>query len=163
MKSASILALRKIKAISDYQFGNDITDILFNKEETLTIERSKNTNKIRYIYYKNNLLLTLRPTNGFFTLTLFSARIIINNIPAPRLRIIVLTDISEFIKKGRNVFCKHVVEVDNNLRPLDEVIVVNQKDELLAIGRLKLPVDLIQSFKSGIAVMVRKGVNKSKN
>ena len=163
MKSASILALRKIKAISDYQFGNDITDILFNKEETLTIERSKNTNKIRYIYYKNNLLLTLRPTNGFFTLSLFSARKIINNIPAPRLRIIVLTDISEFIKKGRNVFCKHVVEVDTNLRPLDEVIVVNQKDELLAIGRLKIPIDLIKSFKTGIAVMVRKGVNKSKN
>jgi len=163
MKSASILALRKIKAISDYQFGNDITDILFNKEETLTIERSKNTNKIRYIYYNNNLLLALRPTNGFFTLSLFSARKIIKNIPAPRLRIIVLTDISEFIKKGRNVFCKHVVEVDTNLRPLDEVIVVNQKDELLAIGRLKLPVDFIQSFKTGIAVMVRKGVDKSKN
>lgn len=163
MESPSIPALRKIKAISDYQFGNDITDILFNKEEILTIERSKNTKKIRYLYYDNNLLLSLRPTNGFFTLSLFSARKIINNILAPRLRIIVLTDISEFIKKGRNVFCKHVVEVDSNLRPLDEVIVVNQEDELLAIGRLKLPVDLIQSFKTGIAVMVRKGVNKSKN
>ena len=74
-----------------------------------------------------------------------------------------MTDISEFIKKGRNVFCKHVVEVDTNLRPLDEVIVVNQEDELLAIGRLKLPVDFITSFKTGIAVMVRKGVDKSKN
>ena len=163
MESPSIPALRKIKSISDYQFGNDITDILFNKEEILAIERSKNTKKIRYLYYDNNLLLSLRPTNGFFTLSLFSARKIINNILAPRLRIIVLTDISEFIKKGRNVFCKHVVEVDSNLRPLDEVIVVNQEDELLAIGRLKLPVDLIQSFKTGIAVMVRKGVNKSKN
>lgn len=163
MKSPSILALRKIKAISDYQFGNDITDILFNKEETLTIERSKNTKKIRYVYYNNNLLLSLRPTNGFFTLSLFSARKIINNIPTPRLRVSVLTDISEFIKKGRNVFCKHVVEVDSNLRPLDEVIVVNQEDELLAIGRLKIPVDLITSFTTGIAVMVRKGVNKSKN
>ena len=79
------------------------------------------------------------------------------------MRIIVLTEISEFIKKGRNVFCKHVVEVDNNLRPLDEVIVVNQKDELLAIGRLKLPVDFITSFKTGLAVLVRKGVDKSKN
>jgi len=162
MKSTTILALRKIKAISDYQFGNDITDILFNKEESLTIERSKNTNKIRYIYHKNNLLLTLRPTNGFFTLSLFSARKIIKNIPVPRLRIIVMTEISEFIKQGRNVFCKHVVGVDKNLRPLDEVIVVNQEDELLAIGRLKIAVDLLTAFKTGIAVMVRKGVNKSK-
>jgi len=163
MNSDSILALRKIKAISDYQFGNDITDTLFNNIEAISIERSKNTGKIRYIYYNNNLLLTLRPTNGFYTLSLFSARKIIDNIPAPRLRIIVLTNISEFIKKGRSVFCKHVVDVDNNLRPLDEVIVVNQRDELLAIGRLKIPVDFIKSFKTGIAVIVRKGVDKSKN
>jgi predicted RNA-binding protein (TIGR00451 family) len=87
---------------------------------------------------------------------------IIENISTPRLRIIVLNEISEFIKKGRNVFCKHVVDIDENLRPLDEVIVVNQNDELLAIGRLKLPISYVKSFSSGVAVNVRKGVYKSK-
>ncbi|MFX1393007.1 MAG: PUA domain-containing protein [Promethearchaeota archaeon] len=158
MSTEFLLALRKIKAISDYQFGIDITDILFGELEKIRIERSKNTNKIRYIYYQNNLLLALRPTNGFFTLSFFSAKRIIEKTKTPRLRVIVLTEISEFIKKGRNVFCKHVVEIDSSLRPLDEVIVVNQNDELLGIGRLKIPFTYVTIFKSGIAVDVRKGI-----
>ena len=159
MKNEILLGLRKIKGISDYQFGIDITDILFDEIEKIRIERSKNTNKIRYIYYKNNLMLALRPTNGLFTLSLFSAKKIIENTQAPRLRAIILTEVSEFIRKGRNVFCKHIVNIDNNLRTLDEVIVVNQNDELLGIGRLKIPIPYIKTFKTGVAVNIRKGNN----
>lgn len=158
MNNEILLGLRKIKGISDYQFGIDITDILFDESEKIRIERSKNTKKIRYIYYKNNLMLALRPTNGLFTLSLFSAKKIIENTQAPRLRAIILTEVSDFIRKGRNVFCKHIVNIDNNLRTLDEVIVVNQNDELLGIGRLKIPIPYIKIFKSGIAVNIRKGV-----
>jgi len=158
MNNEILLGLRKIKGISDYQFGIDITDILFDESEKIRIERSKNTKKIRYIYYKNNLMLVLRPTNGLFTLSLFSAKKIIENTQAPRLRAIILTEVSDFIRKGRNVFCKHLVNIDNNLRTLDEVIVVNQNDELLGIGRLKIPIPYIKIFKSGIAVNIRKGV-----
>ena len=157
-----LLGLRQIKAISDYQFGKDITDILFNKIDDISWERSPRTNKIRYIYDNNNLLLTLRPTNGFFTLTIYSANKVIENIPVPKLRVIVLNDISEFIKKGRNVFCKHVVNNDGNLRPMDEVIVVNQNDELLGIGKIKIPVSYVEAFSSGIAVNIRIGIYKSK-
>ncbi|UCD02096.1 MAG: pseudouridine synthase [Promethearchaeota archaeon] len=162
MEIAFLLGLRQIKAVSDYQFGKGITDILFEDIEHIHFERSLNTNKIRYIYYKNNLLLTLRPTNGFFTLTLYSAKKIIEKISPPKLRVIVLNDISEYIKKGRNVFCKHVIEIDKDLRPLDEVIVVNQDDELLGIGKLKIPVSYVKSFSHGVAVNIRKGINKSK-
>ena len=158
MSNEILLGLRKIKAISDYQFGIDITDILFDESENIRIERSKNTNKIRYIYYKNNLMLALRPTNGLFTLSLFSAKKIIENTQAPRLRAIILTEVSDFIRKGRNVFCKHIVNIDNNLRTLDEVIVVNQNDELLGIGRLKIPIPYIKTFKTGVAVNIRRGV-----
>jgi len=162
MEIEHLLGIRQVKAISDYQFGQEITNILFKELDFISIERSRTTDKIRYIFHKKNLMLTLRPNNGFFTLTLYSAKMIINNTSAPKLRIIVLNDISEFIKKGRNVFCKHVVDIDENLRALDEVIVVNQDDELLAIGRLKLPVSYIKSFSSGVAASVRKGVYKSK-
>ena len=157
-----LLGLRKVKAICDYQFDPKITDILFSNKEEIRLERSKNTNKIRYIYLKDNLLLTLRPSNGFFTLSLFSAKKIIDNTTPPKLRAIVSTEISDFIKKGRNVFCKHVINIDENLRPMDEVIVVDQNDELLAIGRLKIPIDYVKTFKNGVAINVRKGINKSK-
>ena len=157
-----LLGIRQVKGISDYQFGKEITDILFDDIKKIHLERSRSTNKIRYVYYDNNLILTLRPNNGFFTLSLYSANMIIKKTLAPKLRVIVLNEISDFIKKGRNVFCKHVIDIDDNLRPLDEVIIVNQNDDLLAIGKLKLPTTYIISFSSGIAINVRKGINKSK-
>jgi len=162
METDLLIGLRQLKGISDYQFGKDITDILFDDIDRISLERSSNTNKIRYVFYDNNLSIILRPTNGFFTLTLFSAKNIIKKASVPRLRVIVLNEISEFIKKGRNVFCKHVVDIDGELRALDEVIVVNQDDELLGIGKLKVPVSYVKNFSIGIAVSIRKGIYKSK-
>ena len=77
METKLFFALRKVKAISDYQFGQSVTDLLFEDENEIRIEFSKNTGKIKHVYYKDKLLLNLRPTNGFFTLSLFSARKII--------------------------------------------------------------------------------------
>lgn len=162
MEQDFLLTLRKVKAICDYQFGTNITDILFDNNKKINVKFSRNTGTIRYIYYDQNLMLNFRPTNGLFTLTLFAAHKIISNAPKPKLRVLVLNEISEFIKEGRNVFCKHVIDIDPVLRALDEVIVVNQDDELLAIGKLMFPVPYVKSFKRGIAVNVRKGINKSK-
>ena len=160
--SSNFLDLRKIKAISDYQFGFSITDILFKDEDIIRIEYSKNTDKIKYVYYNDHLMLSFRPTNGLFTLSLFSAQKIVLSTQKPLLRVIVLSEISEFIKKGRNVFCKHVVDIDPNLRPLDETIIVSENDELLAVGRLMIPVPYIKTFNTGVAIKVRKGIYKSK-
>ena len=162
MDSKLLIGIRQVKAISDYQFGKQVTDVLFEEIQDIHLKRSRSTNKIRYIYKGDNLMLTLRPNNGFLTLSFYSANIIVKNCLPPKMRVIVLNEISEFIEKGRNVFCKHVVELDEELRPLDEVIVVNQNDELLAIGRLKLPVSYIKDFSIGVAVNVRKGTYKSK-
>ena len=162
METKLLFALRKAKAISDYQFGQSITDILFEDENEIHFEFSKNTGKIKHVYYQEKILLNLRPTNGFFTLSLFSADKIIKNIPSPKLRAIVMNEVSDFIKIGRNVFCKHVIDIDDNLRAYDEVIVVNQENEILAIGKLMIPVPYVRSFKTGVAIKVRKGIGKSK-
>ena len=47
METEQLLAIRKIKAISDYQFGPEITDILFDDIVNIRIKRSKSTDKIR--------------------------------------------------------------------------------------------------------------------
>ncbi len=162
METKLLFALRKVRAISDYQFGQSITDILFENENEINFKFSKNTGKIKHVYDKDKLILNLRPTNGFFTLSLFSAVKIIKSIPPLKLRAIVMNEISEFIRKGRNVFCKHVIDIDDSLRPSDEIIVVNQENEILAIGKLVIPVPYVRSFKTGIAIKVRKGTAKSK-
>ncbi|MFX0047362.1 MAG: PUA domain-containing protein [Candidatus Hermodarchaeota archaeon] len=162
MESKLFFALRKAMAISDYQFGQSITDVLFEDENEIHFEFSKNTGKIKHVYYKDKLLLNLRPTNGFFTISLYAADKIIKNIPPPKMRAIVMNEISDFIRLGRNVFCKHVIAIDDNLRPSDEIIVVNQENGLLAIGKLVIPVPYVRSFKTGVAIKVRKGADKSK-
>jgi archaeosine-15-forming tRNA-guanine transglycosylase len=157
MEIERILAIRKLKAISDYQFGPEITDILFRDLDEIRIKRSKNTGKIRYIFRGEQLLLTLKPTNGLFTLAFLACDMIISNTKSPKLRAVVLTEISEFIRKGRNVFCKHIVDIDESLRPNDEIIVVNQEQEILAIGRVSIPVPYIKEFTRGVGVDIRKG------
>jgi len=157
----SFLIFRKIRAISDYQFGTAITDVLFDNTENFHFIFSKNTGKMKHIYENDSILLNFRPTIGLFTITFHSASKIISELPFPRMRAVVLNEVGEFIRKGRNVFCKHLLEIDASLRPLDEVIIVNQEDEILAIGRLSIPIPYIKAFKTGIAVNVRKG-NKSK-
>jgi len=160
MEKDRLLALRKLKGISDYQFGPDITDILFNDLDKIKIIRSKNTGKIRYIHLKEDLLLTLKPTNGFFTLGFLAADMIIKSTSTPKLRAVVLNEISEFIREGRNVFCKHILDIDEYLRPNDEIIVVNQEQEILAIGRVKIPIPYIKYFNRGVGIDVRKGNRK---
>ena len=151
-----------INAIVDYQFSPIITDVLFKGTKNIEVKYSKNTGRIKHVYVDDELFLNYRPNVGLFTLSLNSARRIVRNTNPPLLRITVLNEISEYIKEGRNVFNKHVVDIDNTLRPLDEVIVVNQLDELLGIGRLMIPVPYVRSFQNGIAVNIRKGINKSK-
>ena len=162
MNNSSYNIIRVIKAITDYQFGSAITNALFEEFPISDIEYSKNTGRIRHIYVNDELYLNYRPNIGLFSLSLIAARRILVKTDPPKLRVIVLNEISEYIKEGRNVFNKHVVDIDNNLRSLDEVIIVNQLDELLGIGRLKLPIPYVRSFNNGIAVIVRKGINKSK-
>ena len=65
METKLLFALRKAKAISDYQFGQSITDILFEDENEIHFEFSKNTGKMKHVYYKDKILLNLRPTMDF--------------------------------------------------------------------------------------------------
>lgn len=157
LKIKDMLGFRKIIALSNYNFGEEITNLFFNNMDDCLLERSKKTDKIKFINHKKNLLYTLRPTSGYFSLTLYAAKHIIENIPPPKLRAVVKSEVSEFIKKGRNAFCKHIIKIDENLRPNDEVIVVNEEDELLGIGKLKLAVDYVLSFDRGVGIKIRKG------
>ena len=66
--------------------------------------------------------------------------------------------VEEFVEKGGNVFAKHVVDVDPELRPEEEVLVVGRRDRLLAVGRSFFNAEEMKSFKIGVAVKVRHGI-----
>ncbi len=151
-------ALTKIRSVADYQFGKDVGAKIF--PNSVRIVYSKNTGKIRHIYLKETLLATLRPTTGLFTLTIAGAQQLIEKVNPPPLWV-KLEDYAEpFVAKGRSAFAKHVTEADPEIRPQDEVIIINSKNEVLAIGRALLSGTEMKAFKRGIAVRVRRGVTE---
>ncbi|MEM3292633.1 MAG: PUA domain-containing protein, partial [Saccharolobus sp.] len=62
-------------------------------------------------------------------------------------------------REGRNVFAKHVIAVDSSIRSGDEVIIVNENDKLIALGKAKLSGEEMLEYKKGVAVYVKRGVN----
>jgi uncharacterized protein with predicted RNA binding PUA domain len=150
--------LRQLRQIAKYQFGEEFAAILVPDGVQITI--SKKTKKVREVLLGENRIATMRPTDGYFSIGLFGAERIISATKSPKQRVIVQNDVSEFIIEGRNVFAKHVVAVDTNIRPEDEVIVVNEKDKLLAIGKAQLSAEYMLAFEKGIAVKVRYGAKK---
>jgi predicted RNA-binding protein (TIGR00451 family) len=68
-----------------------------------------------------------------------------------------MDDVSTFIAEGGDVFAKHVVKADNDIRPKDEVIVVDERGEVLAVGRAVLSGEEMIAFMRGVAVKARRG------
>ena len=152
--------IEKVSAIIHYQFGRPAFKNTFKNSSDITLEFSKKTGKLKHIFLKGKRILTYRPTMGQFSLSLEGAKLLKLISNSPQFRVIVMNEVQEFIKQGKSVFCKHVIEIDEVLRPGNEVIVVNQKDELLAVGKLLVPSLLYSGRSLGVAVDVRKGVEK---
>ncbi len=145
----------RLSAILDMQFGGGASGILKGK---LEVVRSKNTGKIRNVILDGKHILSMRAGDGMFTLKMEGGRLLHSALTRPKMRVVVNADSAEYNIQGFNVFPRFVVSADPELRPGDECLVVTEKDELVATGRLAMPVRDIPYFKSGIAVRVREGV-----
>lgn len=151
-----LAALRKIRCIADYQFGKGVGEKLFPDE--VEIIHSKRTGKIRHVFLDKKILATLRPTNGLFSLTITGARRMFEGAKAPRLWVKVAAEAEPFVRRGKSVFAKHVMDADKEIRPQEEVIVTNQDNKVIAVGRAWLTGKEMKAFKRGVAVRIRRGL-----
>jgi len=150
--------LRMVRVIADYQFGRGAGKSLF--PDSCKFVLSPTTGKIRQIKDHGVRIATLKPDTGTLTLSIEGAKRLHSAFPYPKLRVVVLSDVAEFIAEGRSVFAKHVVDVDPSIRANDEVLVVDQNDNLLATGRAVLGSKEMLEFRKGVAVSVRCGVRR---
>jgi len=148
--------LRKLVGIANYQFGKEAGSVLFNKE--VRIECSRRTGRIRHVYRGGQLIATLRPKDGYLALTPHGAKILLSKMGEPPNTVMVQNDVSDIVKAGGDVFAKHVVRADVNLRPAEEVIVTDERGLLLGVGRAVLSGADMLHFKRGVAVKLRRGV-----
>ena len=147
--------IKKIRSIADYQFWKGVGEMLFPDNVTLVF--SKKTGRIRYVYLNGEMLATLRPSDGLFSLTISGAKRLFEIDGAKCLWVKVRDEAVYFVESGGNVFAKHVADVDEEIRPAEEVIVIDGKDRVIAVGRALLSGREMKSFKRGAAVNVRMG------
>jgi uncharacterized protein with predicted RNA binding PUA domain len=69
-----------------------------------------------------------------------------------------MKDVVSEIAKGRSVFARHVTEVDPRLRAGDEVLVVDEGDSLLAVGKAFLCPQEMLDLTRGVAVRIRHSI-----
>jgi len=150
------MELSIVRAILNYQFGDKVGDKIVEKyENSIKVEVSKNTGRIRRVYIDDKLFGTIEPTTGFLIPSFFGGEIIKGFLEYPKYRVVVSDDSLPFIKEGKSVFCKFVVEIDDNILPEDIVFVVDSKDNLIAVGIAKLSASEIKSFNRGVAVKIK--------
>jgi uncharacterized protein with predicted RNA binding PUA domain len=151
-------ALRRIRSVADYQFGRGVGMTLF--PENVKIVFSRRTGRIRYVYLRGKRLGTMRPTDGFFSLSIDGAKRIVNSGQLAKCFVSVRNGVAKFIADGGDVFAAHVVGADDEVRAKDEVIVLDEEGEVLAVGRAVLSGEEMKAFKRGVAVKVRRGCTK---
>jgi uncharacterized protein with predicted RNA binding PUA domain len=148
-------ALQRVRSVADYQFGRGVGRMLF--PENVEIQFSKATGRIRYVNLNGERLATLRPTDGLLSLSIVAARLMVKRLSLKGCLVTVRSDVSEFVADGGDVFAAHVVKVDEAVHAKDEVIVVDESGEVLAVGRAMLSSSEMLAFKTGVAVKVRHG------
>jgi uncharacterized protein with predicted RNA binding PUA domain len=151
--------LSRIRSVADYQFGRGVGKILFPEE--VEIQLSSRTQRIRWVFHEIRLLATLRATDGLFSLTLEGAQRL-SQVRPMRNWIKVQDEVAQFIASGRSLFAKHVVACDREIRPGEEVFIVDSQQKVLAVGKAVLTGEEMEKFSRGVAVKIRRGILKRK-
>lgn len=152
---ASTWSLDDLRTIAEYQFGAPAGAVLFPSGESFDIDRSR-TGRPRQIHASAGRLVSLT-TLGRFTLGIEGGNRLHNALTYPAYRVQVGTESEPFIRDGKNAFAKFVKDTDREIRPGDEVLVVNPNDDLLGVGRAELSATGMQDFSTGMAVQIRHG------
>ncbi len=145
-RAASKQELESLRALLSLQFDEDVAAAIVS----LPLEVELRRGKIRYVYYNGDRLMTLRPRDFSFTISLTAGEIIRRAAPQPKYRVIVKGPI-----RG-DVHGYEVLSSDAQIRPGDEVLVVDAAaDKLLAVGKARVPGFMMRSLGSQSVVRVR--------
>lgn len=146
--------IERLRAIADYQFGAGAGDCMIPDNAIVGV--SPNTLRIREVYEaEGRLIATLRANDYLYSLNILGAEKLKKCFNPPLLRAVV--DMSK-VKAAKSIPSIAVLEVDDRLRAGDEVIVVDAKDNLIGVGRLRLSPLEIKARVYGEAIRLRKRV-----
>jgi 7-cyano-7-deazaguanine tRNA-ribosyltransferase len=152
--------LQKIRSIADFQFGFGAGKAIFSKN--IKIQYSKKTGRIRHVYSDDLLYANYRPNDALFTLTIAGATQLVAELPNLSYKVTVLDDVVDVISEGKNVMARHVIDAGEKIRSGDEVIVVDERNIVIAVGKAVLTREEMISYKRGVAVKTRRGKERNR-
>lgn len=145
--------LIRLRAVADYLFDKGVGPALFPDG----IRIVKTRGRIRQVWMGDEILCTIRASDGFIVLNRRGAELVHAFLKPPRLRVTVSDDAAPFVALGKTVFAKYVITADPEIRPAEEILVVDSRDRLLASGKALLSGQEMVAFENGAAVSVRRG------
>ena len=77
-----------------------------------------------------------------------------------RYMVVLKDEAEEFVRAGRSIFSKFIIDLDNNIRAEDEIFVLNEEKELIAIAKAIISAREMREFKRGVAASNRWGFPK---
>jgi len=155
MTDESFEEVPRLRRIADYQFGAGAGQALFSGD--LEVTRSSSGRPVQVLAPEGRLVTF--GGDGRFTLGIAGGERLRGSLPTPTYRVVVNEESEPFVRDGKNAFTKFVLETDPEIRGGDEVLVVNDRDTLLAVGRAELDAGAIADFETGMAVKVREGAD----
>jgi len=145
---------RRLRTLADYQFGRGAGRALFGGSE-VTVRRTS-TGRPQQVLADGDRLVSYG-TDGRFTLGVAGGRRLHAALDPPAYRVVVGDESEPYVRDGANAFAKFVLDADPAIRPGDEVLVVHERGDLLAVGRAELPAGAMRDFGAGMAVKTREG------
>ena len=145
--------LKRARMIADYQFARGAGEALFPEGTTYSLSK---TRRLRYLYWDKERVATVRAKDNLLTLSMIGAERLHRLLKSPRQRVTASDDAAAFIAKGGNLFARHVLAVDPEIRAGEEVLIVDPQDGLLATGTAILSPEEMLQIKRGLAVQTRK-------
>lgn len=140
---------RRVHATAQMQFGVQAAKGLL--AGALAFRRSEGTGRVRNILVDREHVASVRAEDGLISLRMLGAERIRRATTSPALRLIVDPDARPFIREGKNVIAKTVLNADPALRPGDDALIVSPDDELLGVGRMLLAPSEIATVTRGLA------------
>ena len=144
---------RKLRAILMYQWGENVGRIADSDEVQVVFSRS--TGKIRHVTFEKDIIFTVVPTTGLLTPTFRGGEILLQQNIDKKFIVVMEQEASEFVAKGKSALAKFVTDVDPNLNAGEEVLVTDEKGQLVGTGRALISGNEMRSFDRGVAVIIR--------
>ncbi|MGB9726370.1 MAG: PUA domain-containing protein [Fervidicoccaceae archaeon] len=150
--------IAQIYGVLYYQFGRRAAEEVLKLAGELKVKRYS-SGIIREVLLSGKPILYHNPTTGLFTLSWVGAQVIFPLVPPERRRIFVKKDIFERYTK-RVLLAPAVAGSSEDIRPGDEVFLVDESGSLLALGKALVSAAELKSIRKGKIAFVRRSFDE---